>query len=68
MLTLLLSQVRIVDCFLIEGQKVLFRVTLLLIRHFHKFLKSSKDNQSAIKKRGLRGAFVHFCKNITVDL
>ncbi|XP_067950092.1 GTPase-activating protein skywalker-like isoform X2 [Watersipora subatra] len=35
--------VRIVDCYLVEGYKVLFRVALILIKHFHKLSVENTD-------------------------
>ena len=55
--------VRTMDCFMVEGQKVLFRVTLAIVRNFAKLVRT---NRAPIKQRGLHGAFIHCCKEMNV--
>ena len=51
---------RIMDCFLFEGHKVLFRVALALLKLF---IKSNKDKLETVKKDGLYNAFIKHVKN-----
>jgi len=63
------SKVRLMDSFLFEGNKVLFRACISLV---HNFVKRSKTKNSAIGKSiknvGLRNAFKEFCRKIPVRL
>ena len=54
--------VRIMDCFLVEGQKVLLRTSLTLIKGFSKNLKSFSGSSS-----DLNSAFSRYCKDINVS-
>jgi len=78
---------RILDTFLVEGDKVLYRVCCALVSIFTKKLQGKPTQNSgdgsnpsggggggdpskwsgAIKKRGLQGAFIHFCREIPVS-
>jgi len=79
---------RIFDTFLVEGDKVIYRVNCALISLFTRklqgksapntFYNSSSGSDhggsesgqkwsGAIKKRGLQGAFIHFCREIPVS-
>lgn len=55
------------DCYLIEGQKLLYRVSLALVRYFSKTLRSNSNFNGAVKNNGLRGAFYKFAKEIPVS-
>eukprot|EP00095_Tigriopus_kingsejongensis_P002050 maker-scaffold254_size236139-snap-gene-0.9 protein:Tk02050 transcript:maker-scaffold254_size236139-snap-gene-0.9-mRNA-1 annotation:"tbc1 domain family member 24 isoform x4" len=59
--------VRIMDCFLVEGQKVLIRCCLSVLRQFSKQLKTNPSLKSDIKKQGLNSAFIKFCQEIPVS-
>ena len=59
--------VRVMDSFLIEGEKVLYRVCFAMVSIFTRHIKVKGSSWSgSIKKRGLQGAFIHFCKEIPV--
>ncbi len=59
-------QIRIIDCFLIEGEKVLFRVCLALVRLFAK--KSRQDPRSVdVRRKGAAEAFLDFCRDVDVS-
>ena len=59
--------VRIMDCYLIEGQKVLYRTSLALARFFGKALKSDPALSGSVKKMGLVGAFHKFAAEVPVS-
>ena len=59
--------VRIMDCYLIEGQKVLYRTSLALTRFFCKALKSKPTLSESVKKMGLVGAFHKFAAEVPVS-
>ncbi len=54
------------DCYLIEGQKVLYRVFLALFRFFAKATNSDPKHVGAVKKHGLRDALQNFAKDIGI--
>ena len=59
--------VRIMDSYLLEGEKVLFRVCFAILSYFVRHIKSKSSSWTgSIKQRGLQGAFIHFCKEIPV--
>ena len=59
--------VRILDSYLLEGEKVLYRVCFALLSYFVKHVKAKDSTwKGTIKQRGLQGAFIHFCKEIPV--
>ena len=60
-----LLQVRILDLYFVEGYKVFYRVGFALLRYFVKYIKKSNG---IISSRGIKGAFMYFCKEITVRL
>jgi len=56
--------VRVFDCFLLEGNKVLYRVALALLKTFHKqHGKSGKE----LKKNGIGKEFMEFCKGLKLS-
>lgn len=58
--------VRVIDCFLLEGAKVLLRVSLAI---FHLFVKTATRDSTvaaSLPTRGLKEAIVRFCQNIQV--
>ena len=60
-----LLQVRILDLYFVEGYKVFYRVGFALLRYFVKYIKKSNG---IISSRGIKGAFMYFCKEITVRI
>lgn len=60
--------VRIIDCYLVEGCKIFYRVGFALIRIFVKCLRLGTSKwQGLIESRGLMGAFMYFCREIPVN-
>ncbi|KAK7080849.1 hypothetical protein SK128_025690 [Halocaridina rubra] len=58
--------VRVIDCFLLEGAKVLLRVSLAI---FHLFVKTATRDSTvaaSLPTRGLKEAIMRFCQNIQV--
>ena len=55
------------DCYLIEGQKVLYRMSLALMRFFCRALKTNPAFSGSVKKMGLAGAFHKFATEIPVS-
>ena len=53
--------VRVMDCFLVEGQKVLLRTCLALVKAFSKNLKSYSGSSS-----DLNSSFIRYCKDINI--
>lgn len=61
--------VRILDCYLVEGYKIFYRITFALIRTFVKYIRSGNSKWNGlIDSRGVKGAFIYFCKEIPVSL
>ena len=59
--------VRIMDAYLLEGEKVLYRSCFAIVSYFIKHIKAKGSSwKGSIKQRGLQGAFIHFCKEIPV--
>ena len=63
------SQVKVTDCFLMEGMKVLYRVALALASLFAKF----GSNAGAVWEEqfthgNYSGAMITFCKNLPVKV
>ena len=48
---------RVMDCFLFEGHKVLFRVALAILKLFYKSVSSKKEIYNEAKKDGLYKTF-----------
>lgn len=55
------------DCYLIEGDKVLHRICLALVRLFAKAAKRNSRTVD-IAKRGAADAYLDFCRNIDVRI
>ena len=55
------------DCYLIEGQKVLYRISLALMRFFGRALKNNPAFSGSVKKLGLVGAFHKFATETPVS-
>ena len=61
--------VRIMDCYLVEGCKVFYRVGFALLRIFVKCLRTGNSKWNGIiENRGLIGAFAYFCREIPVSI
>ena len=58
--------VRIMDSYLLEGEKVLYRTCFAIVSYFVRHIKANGSWKGTIKQRGLQGAFIHFCKEIPV--
>ena len=60
--------VRVIDCYLVEGGKIFYRVGFALLKLFVKSLRSGSSKWSGlIENRGLIGAFAYFCREIPVS-
>ena len=60
--------VRIIDPYLLEGEKILYRICFAIISIFVRHIKTKGSSwNGSIKQRGLQGAFIHFCKEIPVN-
>ena len=60
-------QVRIIDCYLVEGYKIFYRIGFALLRIFVKYLRLGTSKwHGLIKSRGLVGGFMYFCTEIPV--
>ena len=55
------------DCYLIEGQKLLYRISLALMRFFCKALKGNPTFSGSVKKMGPVSAFHKFATEIPVS-
>ena len=59
--------VRILDSYLLEGEKILYRICFAILSFFVRHIKAKGSSwNGSIKQRGLQGAFIHFCKEIPV--
>ena len=58
---------RVMDCFLFEGHKVLFRVALAILKLFYKSVSSKKEIYNEAKKDGLYKTFNKHSKNLSVS-
>ena len=66
---LFLFQVRIIDCYLVEGYKIFYRIGFALLRIFVKYLRLGTSKwHGLIKSRGLVGGFMYFCTEIPVRI
>ena len=60
--------VRILDCYLVEGYKIFYRIAFALVRTFVKYIRSGNSKWNGlIDSRGVKGAFIYFCKEIPVS-
>ena len=56
------------DCYLVEGYKIFYRIGFALLKSFVKFVKFGGSKWSGIiGSRGLQGAFMYFCQEIPVE-
>jgi len=59
---------RVMDCYLYEGHKVLFRTALALVKIFYKSMADKKGEiYNKAKKDCVNKAFVTFCKNLPIS-
>lgn len=59
-------QVRVIDCYLFEGSKVLLRIALAIFHLFVKTLTHDSSMVASLPSRGLHETLHHFCQNIQV--
>jgi len=60
---------RVMDCYLNEGHKVLFRTALALLKHFYKTVVDKKSDMfNLAKKDGVDKAFANFSKNLKISV
>jgi len=60
---------RVMDCYLYEGHKVLFRTALAILKHFYKNVADKKgDAFNMAKKDGVDKAFANFSKNLKISV
>ena len=60
--------VRILDCYLVEGYKIFYRIAFALLRTFVKYIRSGNSKWNGmIDSRGVKEAFIYFCKEIPVN-
>ncbi|XP_069986001.1 GTPase-activating protein skywalker isoform X1 [Penaeus vannamei] len=58
--------VRVLDCFLFEGAKVLLRTALAIFHLFVKAVMNDSSMAASLPSRGLKEAICRFCQNIQV--
>lgn len=58
---------RVVDCYLFEGHKVLFRSALALLKTFFKALKSNTELYQTAKSSGLIPTFANYAKTLPLS-
>jgi len=59
---------RVMDCYLYEGHKVLFRTALALFKLFHKAVADKKgDLYNSAKKDGIHKAFAKHCQHLNIS-
>ncbi|XP_045130789.1 GTPase-activating protein skywalker-like isoform X2 [Portunus trituberculatus] len=58
--------VRVIDCFLFEGSKVLLRIALAIFHVFVKTLTHDSSMVASLPSRGLHETLYHFCQNIQI--
>ncbi|XP_069939415.1 GTPase-activating protein skywalker isoform X3 [Cherax quadricarinatus] len=59
--------VRILDCFLFEGSKVLLRIALAIFHLFVKAVTHDPNMIASLPSRGLNESIMHFCQNIQIS-
>ena len=59
--------VRVVDCYLYEGHKVLFRAALALLKTFYKSLKTNTELYQTAKSSGLIPTFANYAKTLSLS-
>lgn len=58
--------VRVIDCFLFEGSKVLLRIALAIFHIFVKTLTHDSSMVASLPSRGLQETLFQFCQNIQI--
>ena len=58
---------RVVDCYLYEGHKVLFRAALALLKTFFKALKTNGELYETAKSSGLIPTFANYAKTLSLS-
>eukprot|EP00092_Neocalanus_flemingeri_P037875 GFUD01041228.1.p1 GENE.GFUD01041228.1~~GFUD01041228.1.p1 ORF type:complete len:554 (-),score=152.51 GFUD01041228.1:339-2000(-) len=59
---------RVMDCYLYEGHKVLFRTALALLKLFHKAVLDKKgDWYNSTKKDGIHKTFASYCTKLNIS-
>uniref|UniRef100_A0A0P4W7R3 TLDc domain-containing protein n=1 Tax=Scylla olivacea TaxID=85551 RepID=A0A0P4W7R3_SCYOL len=58
--------VRVIDCYLFEGSKVLLRIALAIFHVFVKTLTHDSSMVASLPSRGLHETLYHFCQNIQI--
>ena len=58
---------RVVDCYLYEGHKVLFRAALALLKTFFKALKANGELYETAKSSGLIPTFANYAKTLPLS-
>ena len=58
---------RVVDCYLYEGHKVLFRAALALLKTFFKALKTNAELYETAKSSGLIPTFANYAKTLSLS-
>lgn len=61
-------QVRVLDCFFLEGSKVLLRSSLAIFHLFMKQAARDANMAATLTTKGMTEAIVPFCRNIPVSL
>ncbi|KAG0726689.1 TBC1 domain family member 24 [Chionoecetes opilio] len=59
--------VRVIDCFLFEGSKVLLRIALAIFHLFVKTLTHDSSMVASLPSRGLEETLFQFCQNIQIS-
>ncbi|XP_064078720.1 GTPase-activating protein skywalker-like isoform X4 [Macrobrachium nipponense] len=58
--------VRVIDCFLLEGAKVLLRVAMAIFQMFVKAVTRDSTMAASLPTRGLKDAIMRYCQSIQV--
>lgn len=63
----MLFQVRVMDCYLHEGIKVLYRITMVILQLFYKYSTTSNSIWAdEINNHGVNIALMNFCRQMPV--
>ncbi|XP_064615353.1 GTPase-activating protein skywalker-like [Liolophura sinensis] len=60
--------VQVVDCYLFEGVKVLYRVALAILILYHKHTTKSRGNSSLMQGMNVSSKIKHFCTDIPYSM
>jgi hypothetical protein len=63
-----LLQARVLDCFLMEGVKVLYRVAIAILLSFSKACSSDSKWSNLLETSGLDSAISKFCSDIATTV